>query len=400
MKWVGADRPFKLFLNWQPDDYEHIRWLVEHYPAAAYLDVEVSQSQGSLQRLAEVCGLRLLQIRAKEGRQLSVLRDLEDLRYLHIEAELGHEFRDPTLACLEGIEGLEVLILSRFDVTSQGMRRISRMRNLRGLGFYDAAIFDSHVIHVANLSRLEELTLQNTHVTDAGLARLSRLDRLQFLTLEGTHVTDAGLIHLETMPNLIWVDLRDTLVTDAGEAALKRARPGLAIDYLSPAFELANLRRNVDLVRQGKSTSLVVYGFALGDRHMAELAGLANLKELMLQCRHVTDDGLRHLQGLVSLEELVVICPRARGPGLAHVAEHSPLKTLDITSSAIRGDAFQHLTGFSQLETLYVDEGLDEAAIEHLKKLANLKLLWAVGALDAEAADNLRRALPGCEIKN
>ena len=47
--------------------------------------------------------------------------------------------------------------------------------------------------HVANLTQLECLLLNNTEVTDASFDKACRAEATQSLNLAGTHVTDAGL---------------------------------------------------------------------------------------------------------------------------------------------------------------------------------------------------------------
>ena len=73
------------------------------------------------------------------------------------------------------------------------------------------------------------LDLSNTQITDAGLVHLKELTKLEELYLVGTNVTDDGLVHLKEMNNLQKLSLKFTKVTDAGIAELKQALPNCKI---------------------------------------------------------------------------------------------------------------------------------------------------------------------------
>lgn len=61
---------------------------------------------------------------------------------------------------------------------------------------------DQDMPHLANLTALERLDLQNTQVSDAGLAHLQKLTRLQEVQLAGTRVTPSGQQQLQqALPN-------------------------------------------------------------------------------------------------------------------------------------------------------------------------------------------------------
>lgn len=75
---------------------------------------------------------------------------------------------------------------------------------------------DADLVHLAGLTNLTILDLNDTQVTDAGLVHLGRLANLFELHLDGTHVTDAGLVDLKGLINLSKLNLNRTEVTDAG----------------------------------------------------------------------------------------------------------------------------------------------------------------------------------------
>jgi internalin A len=91
------------------------------------------------------------------------------------------------------------------------------------------AITDAGLVHLAGLTNLTGLRLEDTKVSDRGLKHLERLTNLESINLDGTEVTDAGLVHLKKLPKLSSVRLPRG-VTDAGVKELQRAFPKASID--------------------------------------------------------------------------------------------------------------------------------------------------------------------------
>jgi internalin A len=88
---------------------------------------------------------------------------------------------------------------------------------------------DADLAHVANITELKSLVLENTQVTDAGLVHLAGLTKLKTLDLDGTQVTDAGLVHLGGLTKLERLELSRTRVTDEGVSGFWKAHPNVMV---------------------------------------------------------------------------------------------------------------------------------------------------------------------------
>ena len=82
-------------------------------------------------------------------------------------------------------------------------------------------VTDTELVHLKELTELEELGLHGTDVTDAGLVHLKGLTKLKELHLPDTKVTDAGLVHLKGLAGLKNLNLTYNNVADAGLVHLK-----------------------------------------------------------------------------------------------------------------------------------------------------------------------------------
>jgi hypothetical protein len=151
---------------------------------------------------------------------------------------MERQVTDAELPLFEYLEPVESVDLAQcYRVTDEGLRALSRLRNLKVLSLADNGdnpgprITDAGLEHLRGLATLTVLALGGSAVGDKGLERLAALPNLQFLDLEGTRVTDAGLRHLRRFPSLKTVMLERTAVTAEGARDLQRALPTLEIHH-------------------------------------------------------------------------------------------------------------------------------------------------------------------------
>jgi hypothetical protein len=143
---------------------------------------------------------------------------------------LGKLLRDDSLVKVTGVD----FPLGTSITTDAVMVHLQELSQLQELHLDHTGVTDAGLVHLRGLSRLQELWLQNTRVTDAGLVQLRGLKQLQFLDLSGVKVTDAGLVHLRGLSQLEVLWLIETEVTDAGLIHLEGLKQlrllGLAIN--------------------------------------------------------------------------------------------------------------------------------------------------------------------------
>jgi hypothetical protein len=124
---------------------------------------------------------------------------------------------------------LRVLYLGQTNVTDAGVKQLARLVELHHLRLSVTAVTDAGLRDVARLRNLQWLNLESTQVGDAGVAELLRLPALRILHLGNTQVTDAGVLELARLASLRIVRLPGANVTADGGAALRRARPDMAV---------------------------------------------------------------------------------------------------------------------------------------------------------------------------
>jgi hypothetical protein len=81
------------------------------------------------------------------------------------------------------------------------------------------------LVHLKELSQLEDLRLDFTKITDKGMDCLSELTSLRNLDLGGTAVTAAGLVQLQHLQNLRTLRVMHTSITQQQLQDMQDALP-------------------------------------------------------------------------------------------------------------------------------------------------------------------------------
>lgn len=204
---------------------------------------------------------------------------------------------DAALDHIAGLTKLEQLNLNNTRVTDEGLARLSGLTELRMLFLdNDIGVTDAGIKHLAGLAKLQTLILWNTAVGDGAFETLMTLPMLQVLNLNGTRVTDKGMEDLGTMTGILDLWMQYAEITDAGLA------------------HLANLKslRTLDLT-----------GAPITDAGLAHLKGLAGLTWIGLNGTQVTVQGLKDLRA--ALPNTGFAHPKA--PQATPVAPMTPVPT-------------------------------------------------------------------------
>jgi hypothetical protein len=290
----------------------------------------------------------------------------------------------------EGLpEALDTWLLNLFDVNilvhvdhveasgDEGLECLTGLPYLRKLELVyaeDAEITDNGLKATANLTHLEELTVNSDDITDDGLKHLEGLTSLRELSICSSAITDAGLRHL------------------SGLEALQRL-----------SFECPRVRgpglQYIGRLKQLREVSFG-YGSSIGDVGLENLKGLRHLKSLQLAYAKIDDAGLVYLEGMHELEDLDICGCRISDAGLLHLKRLTQLRSLDLSSTGITDSGLESLERLTQLEGLYLaDTKITDTGIEHLKPLQQLQELWLNRTgVTKQGRKGLRHSLPNCAI--
>ena len=187
---------------------------LDKLPRLCVLDLFGIEGSG-MESVSEMKGLRVLtpgeDTRDKDLRHVQKLVQLQAL-YLATMMEIS----DEGVSHLAGLTKLEFLSLNQTKVTDDGLKYLAELVELRSLDLGGTEVRGPGLVHLKNLRRLERLSLSNLDVSDEDLIALESMKRLISLSLGNTKITDRCLAGLSELTNLYELNLWNTQITDRG----------------------------------------------------------------------------------------------------------------------------------------------------------------------------------------
>jgi hypothetical protein len=194
---------------------------------------------------------------------------------------------DKTLAHLTGLATLEELHTDQIQVSDDGLKQLTALKELRALSFFHVSFGSktftgTGLAHVKELSKLERLTIAGTPFNDQGMEALGQLTQLKEVGTWHTGQTAAGMDHLKGLKNLTRLHMGQRLYD---------GKPSLTDETMAVLTELKSLE------------SLQLDEARLTGAALAKLKALPKLKRLTLHVIDIPEAEVEALRGqLTSVE--------------------------------------------------------------------------------------------------
>jgi hypothetical protein len=177
---------------------------------------------------------------------------------------------DKTLAHLTGLAELEELHTDQIQVSDDGLKQLTALKNLRALSFFHVSFGSktftgAGLAYFKDLPKLERLTIAGTPFDDKGMEALGQLTQLKEVGTWHTGQTAAGMARLKELKNLAKLHLGQRLYD---------GKPSLTDETMAVLTELKALE------------TLQLDEARLSGAALTKLKGLPKLKRLTL---HVID---------------------------------------------------------------------------------------------------------------
>lgn len=252
----------------------------------------------------------------------------------------------PRVSCIVA-QRPEALVL-RDELSDADLRALASASTLRFLGL-------SHATRVRGaglqstlplLTNLRQLVLEGVDASGA-LVHVAELTKLQRVSLAGTPIPDEDVRYLASLPALTHLDLSGTGV---GYEAVRHLASGRA-----PLRALA--------LGSGRVT----------DRAVELLDGM-DLESLDLEGSGIGDGALSHVSALNRLTELSIARTQVTDVGVAALSSLSALRVLDLRATEVTNTGLERLVGLSNLQRLSLRQarGVDDQGLEHVGRLRGL----------------------------
>ena len=318
----------------------------------------------------------------------------ESVTYVYLE-------RDPDVSKkLHGLEefaNLGYIDVAQTTTDDADVARIATLPAVKDLTLTLTRITDAGLAEVGKMKQLTRLSLVGTAIDDAGLANLTGLQSLEELDLGNTSVDDRGLVAVAKLSNLRYLSFGNTKVTVRGLAALRGLKHLDELHFSRAAWEMGD-QEFVDLAAEGLlHTYPVLYGASgkhterddgvvralffsekIGDKGLAAMASLRNLRELMLPGSQISDNGMKIVAGFKRLESLVANNTGITDAGLMNLGALK-LRALALGNTQVTDEGLKTVSSFRRLDWLVLNQTkITDDGVAHLcalKALRNLQLV-------------------------
>jgi internalin A len=239
----------------------------------------------------------------------------------------GSWIYDSQMLELARMPRLEQLDLSHTRISDEGMMYLRSAPGIVDLNLYYAEqITDQGMSAIKDWKHLKRLNLRGTRISDGTLETVSHLVQLEALDVANTPVTDNGLDSLITLTNLKELSLGRRRESD-NEIELLRLLPTLT--YLNLSGPSGEDRPDSSFRRAGTT------GVMRPDLVRA-LLELKDLRVLKLGYSNISADGLRSLSRLEHVERLgLESCSRIDDNAAAELANWKTLKYVDLQETRV-----------------------------------------------------------------
>jgi serine/threonine protein kinase len=287
------------------------------------------------------------------------------------------------MARLAQLPRLESLSLADMRVTDSEIASLTSAASLTHLDLQDTPISDAALASLKKLANLQSLVLNRTRMSGAVLRDLAPLENLKELQLEGTPVRDRDLRNLKQFPQLTSLNLARTEVVGTWDGEIR----GPALQHVWRLKELTTL----DL------SGLRLQPNALTPPGRVEVP----VRVLRLTGAKVSDDGLKHLSGFTSLRELSLGSTSVTDEGIKHLTWMSALEHLNLADTVVGDGGLKAVGALSSLKSLELQGTVvSDAGLVQLRSLKRLEALDLTGSkVTAAGVASLRQDLPGCKVK-
>lgn len=189
------------------------------------------------------------------------------------------------------VEGISVDNLAA--VTDTSISQVRELTALRDLSIANTAFTDNGLVYLKSLASLRTLNVQGCKLTDKALETLAQRTELQSLLASG-NLTDTGLKNLHPLGKLTSASFNADGPTGVGLDSLVKFSPNL-VTLLTENFKV-NDNDVGSLKNLGNLRVLGLINAPLTDGCVDKLAELKNLTQLILQGTQVSAEGLQKLQ--------------------------------------------------------------------------------------------------------
>lgn len=280
---------------------------------------------------------------------------------------------------------------------------LRRLPKLNEIWLRDEQVNDEWLGLLAETCHLKSVTLmgnEHSRATANGLASLANRRTLEHLDMSGAWLREDTLRGVSELRQLLSLDLDYLDATAHQGSVFEQIQSLTRLRELSLSFSKNIDDRGSQLLKQLNQLQLLTLGWTnISDETAAHLPALTQLVWLDLAGTKITDESMSSIAELPNLVRLSVRQTGVGNRGLNRAYALTDLRQLLLDGTKITNDGLAGIEKLSDLETLMINQtAVDDDGLHYLYALKKLKLVSVGPNVSEAAAEELRKALPDCEV--
>jgi Leucine-rich repeat (LRR) protein len=225
------------------------------------------------------------------------------------------------------------------------------------------------IVDAPGLKRLEA-----SGMTDEGLRIISRAKNLEYLKIASLRMTDVGLKHLAALDGLRELHIGGAQFTSVGFMGLKESKRLDTLSYVCINDECLKGIAKLDSIRTLDLTAHIKGG--ISDKGLLEVGGMKNLQRLILHRAQITDKDVKRLAVMEALQYLDLSQTDITDQALKTVGKLKKLTGLRLDKTQVGDGGLAHLRCLENLRVLDLQNTMvTDQGILQLAQLKNLRVL-------------------------
>jgi hypothetical protein len=220
------------------------------------------------------------------------------------------------------------------------LRRLGKY-DLQSLDLHDCPVGDAGMAHIAHLTGLFELSIDNTLVGPAGYTTLRRMTSIRVASIIATTLGDPGRRFIGQQPYLEHIDAD---------------RADLNDDWL---LELPAMDRLTFLSLDDTE--------GITDRGIAEIAKHRNIENLFLSYTKLSDEGLKKIQSIKTMRRLWMEGTQITDASMEGFRQMPSIAEIGVAYTAVSNEGLMRLVDISTLKKVGI-KGCDNITADAVKR--------------------------------
>jgi Leucine-rich repeat (LRR) protein len=290
----------------------------------------------------------------------------------------GSRLTEEDCQYLASLTSLKDLSIRSYKIGASGLIHLQNLTNLEELSLEKITGVEEAADFLRSLKKLKKLNAAESNFGNKALAAIAGLVKLKSLKLSKCPITSPGLSHLTGLKNLSNINLSDTKIT-IGLQSLAKLPNLKVINFWGTKVSAKGFK---ELSSSSSIEQVIIDGDDVTDEIVHSLTLISTLKQLYLSGAKISDKACQSIAANTSLQNLNLYDTKITDRGCEWLSKNSSVELLKISGPNITTKSLGILAKMPQLKFIFVADltlSTDEE-LSHLLKFKHDICIFPIGS--------------------